>query len=185
MGKPRKFWEIPVANVTDFPHFLDPPPRAEAFMEVFKIEVGREYEFHVVSDRLVSMYVHYLDERTMPCLENLGLLCEFCGPNTSRRWMGYVAARSVQHKKTGIVPITVGAYQASENLKSASHDLFGSTLYMRRLGGHRRGRVSCRLDTVTSRPFEAEKPFTAAQLVAQLFWIWGVRFKGGTQNGKH
>jgi len=183
MGKHRRIWELALPAGAKWPAFEAPPENGRRYLEMLKIEPGGKYDCWLLSDSLLSQWVHYLDDRTVPCLVPLGALCEFCGPKTSKRWESFLAVYSERHKKHGIVRITEGCYKSNVLLKGAKGDLTGKRLVLWRTGGHRRGRLLARLDLLSERAITLEDRWTLEALRGQLFWIWGVRPKGETDNG--
>jgi len=183
MAKNRRVWELALPEGVEWPDFVVPPDNGSRFLKMLKIEIGGQYECTILSPQLVSMWVHFLDERTVPCLETVGAMCEFCGPKTSRRWESFVAVRSERHKETGIIRITEGCYKGNAVLKGAKGDLTGKRLVLWRVGNHNRGRLLARLDLLTTKEIKPADRWSSAALRGQLNWIWGIKIKGGNDNG--
>lgn len=184
MGKHRRIWQVALPEGAKWPDFQPPNEHGRNFLEMLKIECGGKYDCTLLSDSLLSMQVHYIDKRTIPCLEPLGALCEFCGPKTSKRWEGFVAVYSERHKTKGIIRVTEGCYKSNPLLRGAKGDLTGKRIVFWRTGGHMRGRLLARLDLLSTRDIAAADRWTAAALRGQIFWIWGFKPVGGDENGE-
>lgn len=184
MGKWRKLYTFKLPEGASFPLFSAPPEEPGKFLRMIKIELGPEYEFTLLSPAFVGLWTHFIDKRTMPCFKEATGACEFCGPGTSRRWYAYAAVYSHRAKSKGIVTIPKGAFGNDPVLRGAKGDLTGKRLRAWRTGGHIRGRVVCRLDLLSDRPVSEEDRVERPDLLAQLFWIWGVRTQEEGQNGR-
>lgn len=184
MGKHRKVWELGLPQGTKWPDFVEPPDNGDRFLEMLKIEIGGNYDCWLLSPSLLGIWTHYIDKRTVPCLDQVGAICEFCGPNSSKRWECFAAVYSERHKTKGIIRITAGCYKSNPVLKGAKGDLTGKRLVLWRTGGHSRGRLLARLDLLQTRDIKPADRWTIAALRGQLNWIWGIRFKGEKENGE-
>lgn len=179
MGKFRKIWEFVLPGGATFPLAAELPERSADFLKMLKIEVGPEHKFRLLIDAPVTMWVHYVDQRTVPCFKDAAGHCEFCGENTSRRWMAYFVVYAERSKQKGIVGLTRGAYDSNEVLKGAKKGLAGAMLKAWRMGGHPRGKIKARLDLLDRQEIKPGELYERHDLLAQLFWIFGVRVKEG------
>jgi len=190
MGRFRKIWEFKLPGGATFPLAAELPEKGIDFLEMLKIEVGPEHRFRLLIDAPVTMWVHYVDQRTVPCFRDAAGHCEFCGESTSRRWMAYFVAWAERSKRKGIVGLTKGAYDSSPVLKGAKKGLAGAMLKAWRMGGHTRGKIKARLDLLDRQEIKPDELYQRHDLLAQLFWIMGVRvkeetaFDGPSRNGE-
>jgi len=190
MGKYRRIWEFKLPGGATFPLAAELPEGGADFLEMLKIEVGPEHRFRLLIDSPVTMWVHYVDQRTVPCFREAAGHCEFCGEASSRRWMAYFVVWAERSKKKGIVGLTKGAYDSSPVLKGAKHGLAGAMLKAWRMGGHVRGKIKARLDLLDREEIKPGELYQRHDLLAQLFWIMGVRvkqedgFDGPSRNGQ-
>lgn len=166
------------------PLAAEPPEEEGKFLRIIKIECGPEYDFTILTPGVLGIWTHFVDTRTIPCFKDVTGSCEFCGNTTSRRWYGYLAAYSHRSKQRVIVPLPKGAFQSCPVLKGAKGDLTGKQLRAWRTGGHPRGRVICRLNLLLDRETAPKERVDKASLMAQLFWIWGIRVKEEEKNGR-
>jgi len=183
MGKFRRIWEFSLPHGASFPLAAEMPEQGGVWLPIIKIECGPEHVFRLLIDQAVTLWVHFVDDRTVPCFREVSGKCDFCTPKTSRRWMSYLAVWAERSKAKGIVALPMGACQGNQALKGKRSGLLGGKLYASRQGSHVRGRVRACLDLVDKVEVKPEEIVNRHDLLAQLFWIMGIRVLNDERNG--
>lgn len=176
-GKFRTLWEFKLPGGATYPLRAAPPGEDRHYLEMFRTELGPVYEYTLHSRRLVSFMMHYVDSRNVPCFRSAGVDCQFCGPKSSRRWYGYLVGFSHRAKRVGIITITQYCLKTAPALRKDGYDLVGRKLGLYRRNGHKRGLVEAKLDLVGRKEVAESEIWSDHDLMAQLFWIWGIKVK--------
>jgi len=183
MAKFRRIWEFKLPTGATFPLSAEMPEGGGVWLPMIKIELGPPHELRVLIDQAVTMWVHFVDDRTVPCFGDVSGKCDFCGPKCSRRWVSYLAVWAERSKSKGIVALPMGACQGNQALRGKKSGLVGGKLTAWRSGGHIRGPVKVKLDLVNKVEVKPEEIVSRHDLLAQLFWIMGVRLLNEDRNG--
>lgn len=117
----------------------DPPDQAAAqTYRLVRTPPTAKFTAHVISDRLIGCYTHFVNNRTVPCESPT---CSACDSSITRRWHGYLLVQLDTTQETVIFEMTLKATTAF----SSYHELHGTTrgchFQAARLHGKPNGRV--------------------------------------------
>lgn len=120
----------------------------------------------------MSLYVHYAQRTTIPCLRDIVGACEWCGLK-GRRYAGFLAGWMPGHKRECILPLTQHAVRKCRDLDRRT-DLYGREIRLWRSGRHDRTPVFCHVSSDVKEPFDRSKVIHPDCLRRVLLNIWGI-----------
>lgn len=151
------------------------PKREDAMIPILSPRAGECVRAIILSDRFLSVPVHYVCGRTQPCLR-IKSLCEGCRRKISRKWKGYAAGVDFSNRRLCLIEITPNAVRSCPQLLDSS-DLRGWVVSLMRQGTSSCGKVDAALTDWRKRVNHLPEAF---DVQAILLKIWEADNKDGT-----
>jgi hypothetical protein len=151
------------------------PEKRTPFIPLLSPKQGQKVRGIILGHSVTKIGTHYLDERTVPCLEDPAI-CEGCAKGMIPRWFAYLPIGALPHGRISCLSITTGAARMEPRLKDETIDLRGWHIEATRGGKGIRGPVKVILDP---RQPSANLP-PGFDVRAFLINLWGMK---GPQDG--
>lgn len=148
------------------------PGEGMPFWQVLGVPAGCEVSAICRSERLLSMYTHYAQRTTIPCLRDVYGSCDWCGLK-SRRYAAFLAGWMPAHKRECILALTQHSVRKCRDLDRRT-DLFGREIKLWRSGRHERTPVFCAVSVDRQEQLDRSKVVHPDELRRVLFNIWGI-----------
>jgi hypothetical protein len=153
------------------PRWDDAPRKRDSVSRlIIKVPPGPPKDYVILSSRVTGAWTHYLDGRTVPCMEADGG-CVFDHEMTSLRWQGWIAVQSLYSRAIGgWVCITEAAFHACPLLWMKEVSLRGRSCRLGRAGPKHNSLMVCQLD-----PFKVDQRILTKEPDAKSFLLalWG------------